>query len=139
MGGLTAAQQAPVDKLRPNALSDCAGYPDGEGDDVTAAVVCSAGNEHSVQAFAFPDQAARSRDAQARGAGLSRAGRCANGDDLASTWVFNNVIQGDLICVHEQDRYAIYWTHNSDLIGFRIDDAADGTSLYSFWLGFEPI
>ncbi|OHV33220.1 hypothetical protein BBK14_15605 [Parafrankia soli] len=61
-------------------------------------------------AFAFPDQAARSRDAQARGAGLSRAGRC-----------------------------AIYWTHNSDLIGFRIDDAADGTSLYSFWLGFEPI
>ncbi|WP_157472850.1 hypothetical protein [Frankia sp. EAN1pec] len=54
--------------------------------------------------------------------------------------MFNNVIQGDLICVHEQDGYPIYWTHNSDLIGFRIDDdAADGPSLYSFWLGFEPI
>lgn len=84
--------------------------------------------------------AAMSRDAQARGAGLSRDGKCANADDVASTWVAGYATQGDLICLHEQDRYVIYWTHYSDLVGFRIDDdAADGSSLYKFWLGFEPL
>ncbi len=107
---------------------------------MTAAVVCAAGRDHTVKAFDFADQEAVSRDAETRGTGLARQGKCANGDNLATTWVLNKITQGALVCGHDQDQSYVFWTQSKDLAAFQLDgDATAGSSLYRFWLGFEPV
>nr|MDT0664752.1 hypothetical protein [Micromonospora sp. DSM 115978] len=141
-GEFTVAQQQLQGQLDPNAMQDCQPYPEAEDSDIQAALTCTSEDGRPVVAYSFYDASAAENQASFEAAQVTGdTGDCEFAQADVTEWNYaDGEREGDLICAVSGDSFYIYWSYDTELLGFVAgDDLANGAALYEWWAQFEAV
>ncbi len=130
---LSAAEQQLVDMLNSGILDNCTGAPNEEGNDVLAAVNCSAVSSGPTLRPLAETLAAGSAATwfQNNTNGFPGGGTCPDGD-YVGYWEHDGTDDGPIGCGQHNGLYRIVWVVDGD-VGL-IADGSSSQSLYNWWV-----